>query len=89
MAKAMRAVTVEEKPTSVPVVPRNTPMDMQPGRHLVGEEGFWIEPRGIGGDGREKFAIFSPNGELLGMKWGKDAAETAVHELMTTGSMKV
>jgi hypothetical protein len=58
-------------------------------RELVGDAGYWLEERETGGDGRKKFAIYSPAGELLGMKWGKSQAEAAVAELASTGRMTV
>ena len=49
-------------------------------RELVGNTGHWIEERERGNDGRVKFAVFSPDGELLCMKWGKDTCERAAKQ---------
>jgi hypothetical protein len=47
-------------------------------RIWVGDRGYWIEKHGEpAGDGRQKFLVWSPEGELLSMIWGKDAAERA------------
>ena len=66
--------------TSVPVVPRS-------GRDLIGDGGHWVEQVETGNDGREKFAIYDPAGTLLGMRWGRDKAEQAIDELVSTGAM--
>jgi hypothetical protein len=58
-------------------------------RDMAGKSGHWIESRGVAGDGREKWAIFSPSGVLLGMVWGKERAEAAVAKLVATGRMSV
>jgi hypothetical protein len=56
-------------------------------RELIGSAGHWIENRGVAGDGREKLALFDPNGVFLCMKWGKSAAEAAIRQLVETGSI--
>ena len=57
-------------------------------RELIGAQGHYIMAHGDpDGDGRQKYAIYSPNGELLGMKWTKPVAEAAVMSLIATGTM--
>ena len=57
-------------------------------RELIGNAGHWIEPHGLpAGDGRQKYSVWSPEGELISMIWGKDAAERAVHEYIETGKI--
>ncbi len=56
-------------------------------QHLVGDAGHWIQHHATAPDGRIKWAIFSPGGDLLAMKWGKTEAEAAVRELVTTGGI--
>jgi hypothetical protein len=47
-------------------------------RILVGDRGHWIERHDEpAGDGRQKYSIWSPGGELLSIMWEKDAAERA------------
>jgi hypothetical protein len=47
-------------------------------RILVGDRGYWIERHGgPAEDGRRKYSIWSPGGELLSIMWEKDAAERA------------
>ena len=56
-------------------------------RHLVGECGHWIELRETANDGREKFAVVDPAGNLITFIWGKAAAEAAVHQLIEKGAI--
>lgn len=57
-------------------------------REVVGSAGHWIEEyEPPAGDGRQRYRVFDPNGNLLTTKWGKPAAEAAVMELITTGKI--
>jgi hypothetical protein len=41
-------------------------------RIWVGDRGYWIEKHGEpAGDGTQKFLVWSPEGELLSMIWGR------------------
>jgi hypothetical protein len=56
-------------------------------RHLVGDAGHWIQLRDIGNDGRERWALYEPNGDHLRNIWGKERAEQAALEHATTGKI--
>jgi hypothetical protein len=56
-------------------------------RHLVGSKGYWITLVEVANDGREKWAIWSPSAEVLGLRWSRATAEKAVLELEATGRM--
>ena len=60
-----------------------------PARDFIGDLGHWIELRETDGDGREKFAVYGPDGMLLCMRWGEAAAEAAAIEHSTTGSISL
>jgi hypothetical protein len=56
-------------------------------RELIGGSGHWIDLHERGGNNGDRYAIFSPDGVLLGMKFGKERAEAAVMELIATGKI--
>jgi hypothetical protein len=53
----------------------------------VGDQGHTIRLRDRDNDGREKFAIFDPWGELVTCVWGRAEARAACRELIKTGAI--
>ncbi len=47
----------------------------------------WIECREVAGDGREKWAIYSPTGVRLAARYGQDEARKVCLEYLETGSI--
>lgn len=55
-------------------------------REIIGERGHWIEAYGDpAGDGRQKYRVFDPDGVLITTRFGKEAAEAVVEQLISTG----
>jgi len=58
---------------------------VQSERKNIGPDGYQIEKRQIGGDGREKWMVFNPAGMEMGATWGKENAIDMVEQLTKKG----
>ncbi|MGI8853623.1 MAG: hypothetical protein ACR2GC_10120 [Methyloceanibacter sp.] len=55
---------------------------------FVGPLGHWVEKHGgVAGDGRQKYAVMSPEGSILAFAWGEDDARQKALDI--SGSRKV